>query len=1246
MKKNNLFKKTKQKLAVLMLLVCVLFGSNAIAQIDTFTLKIPATRVDNNWRNTANWTIARGAIPGTDTYPGETRTVDTVTIANDGNVVLGTGSNVGIGFLNITQNGNVSPFAASQLTIDAGVTLTCTNDTLAGNSVITLNGGKIINNGTLNVNTNRASTLSIITCGQQGSIVPTSPTTFGYSGTGFLNINSTGVHNGNSSFIAIQSTSVNHIYKFELTENKTTFTSNQTTTNSIFGFLNNGTDGIKPNTKLIIGGTGVTIASVATPSRGGLLRMLRGAIVEIESGTTLTYNATSTSTTPLIQSFHNAEESILTNKGTIKLQGASTANAINFSTGANAATAVKFTINNEGTLDVDMDINGLAKSPLGVSNGGGNATFTGASQFVAPYTGSGFYINNKSTGILKLKNSNSTSGRGFAMFTSVTELNTPRIFITNEGSMNLDGTAATYGAKATLVNTGTITSNNDIRSFTNFENSTAGVITFLKNANSFKTKFVTFGGITSANTAALGATYAVSGGATHTVVDAKLSGSNTLVTTVLANALVSSTGSLVKSTGTGTDPQGYTSATIGEENGALSMFNGCTNNGTINTGLGSDLGIINGITVSATGTIAPGGSAFKGIASYTGANPSILGTLALQVAGNATAGVQYDQITNVTTNGGFNITAATLNVTGISGTASPVDIIVANGTGTITGPFASVVGLTAGWSVNYGVTGKVQLVYTVSPSANTWNGSVSSSWTNASNWSAGVPNQNSDVSIVSTANAPVIASNVNINSLSIDTANLTVNSGFNLNVGGAITNINGGTVTVNSNANLIQGGTTNTNTGTVIVKRNSNALSLNDFTAWSSPVAAQNLLAFSPQTRTDRFNTYNEATDKYNVIASPSTTTMATATGYLIRMRGNAVEHPATETFEGVFTGVPNNGTIVKALTYAGVNKGYNLVGNPYPSTLDANSLIQANTANIENSLYFWRKRNAALGSAYAVYNPMGGTIASPTSAVPNGTIQVGQGFFVQAKSASNLTFTNAMRTANNANQTFKTAQVQKDRLWLNLTSTNDVFSQALVGYTAAATTGLDIYDAKYIGDSGIALTSAINNEEYSIQGRPSFDATDVVALNFKTDIATTENYTITLGVFDGVFATGQDVYLVDSVNGAVTDLKAEAYTFSAASGTQNNRFSLKFQKTLKVDPSEFNANNVTITSANGVITVNSVKTLISKIQVFNLQGRMIAAQNNVNNVTTPIKGLKAGQVLIVKVTGVNKAVVTRKVLN
>ena len=531
--------------------------------------------------------------------------------------------------------------------------------------------------------------------------------------------------------------------------------------------------------------------------------------------------------------------------------------------------------------------------------------------------------------------------------------------------------------------------------------------------------------------------------------------------------------------------------------------------------------------------------------------------------------------------------------------------------------------------------------------------STRTTW-NGTSWTLGAPTSANDAVIdgtySTTINGAITAKKLTVTSL----GSLTINSGTNATIQNEV--INSGTLTVENNANLIQVNSA-VNTGNVVVKRNSNPLSRLDYTLWSSPVVNQNLAAFSPATSLDRFYDYSVATNQYSVIIAPSTIPFAAGSGYLIRMPNTASDFPSTQTFNGQFTGVPNNGDLPVAIVDGGATFRYNLVGNPYPSPISIWSFVNDNATNIESTLYFWRKTNGPLGqtSAYCTFVP--GALVGDTgtfvtnsntqSANPAGVIQTGQGFFVEAKaSATSLIFKNSQRVVNTAGQFFKTKQaVQASKLWLNATSSSGDFSQMAVTYFADATVGLDRYDGKYINDSAFALTSNISNDEYTIQSRPAFDASDVLALNFKTDKA--GDYTIAIDHSEGVFAAGQDIYLADSKTGAETNLKTSSYNFAAASGVDNTRFSLKYQKTLKVESAIFNENNVTVYKNNGTLYVNSREIDIESIQVYDVQGRLVAERKNVKATAAILDNLKANnQVLLVKISGVNNEEVTKKVVN
>ncbi|QBN20017.1 T9SS sorting signal type C domain-containing protein [Flavobacterium nackdongense] len=549
-------------------------------------------------------------------------------------------------------------------------------------------------------------------------------------------------------------------------------------------------------------------------------------------------------------------------------------------------------------------------------------------------------------------------------------------------------------------------------------------------------------------------------------------------------------------------------------------------------------------------------------------------------------------------------------------------------------------------------------IYANAPTATTWDGTT---------WSYGAPIATVDAIIDGTYNTkPVIeggngtftAKKLTVNA----NKSFTINSGTNLTVQNDI--VNSGTLTIENNANLIQvNNVANSGSGTTIVNRNSNALFRQDYTLWSSPVSgAQTLLNFSPATLATRFYTYDNTlssgtgTGLYSAVASPSTTPFTAGTGYLIRMpnEGSTNYNAGTETlvYPGVFTGTANNGSVTIGGALDPLTPGeFYAVGNPYPSTISALAFLAGNP-NADGTLYFWRKTNGTPNttSSYATWTTVGGVAGSnvaPNNIAPDGTIAVSQGFIVNTLLVTALNFTNTMRTSSNSALFFKTKKVEdKSRIWLNLTNATGAFSQALIGYLDGATNGFDNgIDGKYINDSPIALTSSINNEEYTIQGRPNFDASDVVALNFKTNVS--GDYTIAIDQVDGLFSGNQDIYLVDSKTGTETNLKAGAYNFTAAAEVDNTRFSLKFQKTLSVNAQTIADNSVIVYKNNGGIYVNSGAKTMNNIKVFDIQGRLVAERNNMKSNTCSIQNLKASnQILIVKVTTEDNLEISKKVEN
>lgn len=529
--------------------------------------------------------------------------------------------------------------------------------------------------------------------------------------------------------------------------------------------------------------------------------------------------------------------------------------------------------------------------------------------------------------------------------------------------------------------------------------------------------------------------------------------------------------------------------------------------------------------------------------------------------------------------------------------------------------------------------------------------SESTTW-NGISWSNGEPSASKDV--IFNGDYTFNGSTLNACSLFVlDGAHVLFTENATANIVHNVTVAQTAQLVFDSGSNLLQT-LGSQNTGKVTVKRNSSKVAKGDFTLWSSPVSGQTLLGFSPQTLLNRFYSYSTVDNVYNTVQTPATTTFATAKGYLILAEENHPENPAL--WQGSFTGTPNTGDISIALGYVNDNKAYNSVGNPYPSPINITKFLDENSDVIDGSLWLWRKTDDPAKSSYATVTKFGyqanskydsdNTIDNPYSIDPDGIINTGQAFIVKAKNAQNLLFTNSMRKAVTTDIFFRTASEPLtntvSRFWLNVTADN-VFSQALVGYTAGATIGFDYgWDGESIMDGGITLYTIIDAKKLAIQARPAFNEEDIVALGFKTQSAGT--YTISLDHMDGLFTQGQDIYLKDNITGTTSNLSNGAYTFTCGAGTFENRFTIVYSETLGTNNPDALAKNVVIYSNNKQVTVESTEQIQSVI-VYDLLGRTLYSNSNVNNAAITTTGINAQQVIIAKATLSNGAVISQKIL-
>jgi hypothetical protein len=536
----------------------------------------------------------------------------------------------------------------------------------------------------------------------------------------------------------------------------------------------------------------------------------------------------------------------------------------------------------------------------------------------------------------------------------------------------------------------------------------------------------------------------------------------------------------------------------------------------------------------------------------------------------------------------------------------------------------------------------------------------STTW-NGTSWSNGIPDS---TKLVIFAGNYTVLDNLNACSIQVtNNAQVTVESNVNVLLYGPITVETGSSYALSNNSNLIQVNPLAVNIGNIVVKRNTSTIVRLDHTMWSSPVTGQNLYNFSPETLTHRFYTYDTNTDTFLSSTINSSSEFSPTKGYAIRAPNNQSSTVPAE-WTGVFSGVPNNGTLTFPLNYSATNS-YNLIGNPYASAINANTFLAANSTNIEGTIYFYQhtlSMNASglfpTGTNFASLTNTGGTAATEVlfgnanyhtpAVIPNGIIQVGQGFFVKAKNSGTLTFTNSMRVPDQNHQFNKTTTTEKNRLWLNLKSEDGSdINQILVGYLDGATQGVDSnFDGLSYGNIGSFLYSTINGDSYVIQGRAlPFGVNDLVPLGFKC--TTAGNYSIKLTNMDGLFLGNQDVFIRDNLTATVTNIKTAPYTFTSEMGTFNNRFEIVYNQALGLPSSNFNKEEVIVYKNAGSFHVSTKGIVLKDIRVFDISGRLIYKLNALNTTTAALIGLpQTKQVVFIKLISQDNQTVTIKVIN
>jgi hypothetical protein len=122
---------------------------------------------------------------------------------------------------------------------------------------------------------------------------------------------------------------------------------------------------------------------------------------------------------------------------------------------------------------------------------------------------------------------------------------------------------------------------------------------------------------------------------------------------------------------------------------------------------------------------------------------------------------------------------------------------------------------------------------------------------------------------------------------------------------------------------------------------------------------------------------------------------------------------------------------------------------------------------------------------------------------------------------------------------------------------------------------------------------------------------------------------------------------LLDITTSIVHDLKTAPYTFVTTSGNFTNRFELRFtNETLGTTNPTITDKDIKIITTNHQLEVISPSIAITKVEVFDMLGKLVFTKDNLNTHLYQTNSLNlAPQILMVKVTLNDHYVITKKTL-
>ena len=273
---------------------------------------------------------------------------------------------------------------------------------------------------------------------------------------------------------------------------------------------------------------------------------------------------------------------------------------------------------------------------------------------------------------------------------------------------------------------------------------------------------------------------------------------------------------------------------------------------------------------------------------------------------------------------------------------------------------------------------------------------------------------------------------------------------------------------------------------------------------------------------------------------------------------GTATANPTTLSVTGTY---PASSVIIATTkTNAFTNSGYNLVGNPYPATIDWNAVT----------------KGANISATYTTYNPSSNSYVQWNGSTGDATryIASGQAFFVQQTGATGgITIAEANKVTNAAGNFFRNKL--SDHLKVSMTYDSANYDAAFIHFREDAQNDFDTYDGLKFQNAGVNIASVgTDGKRYNINSLSSLTKTTEMPLSVLGSVLT--NFELK---FEDVESfKNHELYLIDHYLNKML-LLSNGFTYpialsSDSASVKDGRFKIVFvQKATGINLNEKNAN-------------------------------------------------------------------------